>query len=81
MSFSKIVKKWKWLLLAAVLIYIFFPIAAGMMKLGPDLNGPKIYNQSHHSPLYKFGFSLTSEDTPRVIMGGKRSWFYTLRSQ
>ena len=74
-------EKWKWPAIGFVVFYLAFPILAGVLKLGPDQQGPVFYHPGHHSALYKIGFAFVSDDKPRLIMGGKRGWFYTFTKE
>ena len=75
-SFVK--KKWFLVTGALVILYLIFPLIAGMLQLGPDRRGPKFYARGHHSILYGIGYEIVLNEKPRVrYNAGDRVWYYT----
>jgi hypothetical protein len=59
-----------------VLLYAVFPFFAGVVDLGRDRRGPKIYLRTHHELLYCIGYGLARSSRPRVPMHKERGWIY-----
>jgi hypothetical protein len=60
---------------SVALVYLVSPFFAGLAGTY-DRRGPKIFLVSHHELLYRVGYSLFHDDTPRVPYRQERSWFY-----
>lgn len=67
----------KILFLAILCLYVLFPIAAGLLRIG-DRDGPRIYFEAHHEILYCIGYAMTHDDTPRETIVYERPFFYGL---
>lgn len=61
----------------AVLIYLGFPFLAGVLGLGRDPSGPRIYPELYHTILFGIGYYLKTGTRPLTpIPIPERPWFY-----
>ena len=58
-----------------VIVYLVFPIVAGLLAIG-DRDGPKIYPMEYHSFLYMVSYESVREEKPRINPDLERPWFY-----
>ena len=63
------------LVLLSVILYLLFPIVAGLCALG-DRDGPKIYPKTYHTTLYMISYETLRNEKPREDFLSERPWFY-----
>jgi hypothetical protein len=64
-----------WICAGVLIVYLFFPIVAGLLQIG-RVDGPKIYFPAHHACLYELAFEQRFGYTPRPSIWHERPWFY-----
>ena len=63
------------LILFSVIVYLLFPIVAGLCAIG-DRDGPKIYPKAYHATLYMVSYEAVRNEEPRESYLYERPWFY-----
>jgi hypothetical protein len=63
-----------------VLLYLVFPLVAGLLAIG-DRDGPKIYPPFYHEQLYMISSESVWHEKPRQNFEFERPWFYGLPRQ
>jgi hypothetical protein len=70
--------------LVVIGIYALTPFVAGLLKTD-DRRGPRIFVESHHELLYRFGYYIAGhhhhDGKPRVPYMQERSWFYGIQGE
>jgi hypothetical protein len=60
-------------------VYLFLPLAAGIVGTG-DCRGPKIYNVNHHLFMYRISSFIMGRGKARVPFR-ERTWFYGVQGE
>jgi hypothetical protein len=63
------------LILFGIILYVLFPIVAGLLAIG-DRDGPKIYPKTYHTALYMISYEALRNEKPRENSLYERPWFY-----
>jgi hypothetical protein len=65
------------LLALAIILYLLFPLVAGLFAIG-DRDGPRLYPSSYHTSLYMISYEAVRNEKPRQNLLSDRPWFYGL---
>ena len=71
MTTKKVLK----LVTLVVVLYLVFPLIAGLLALG-DRDGPRIYPEAYHTVLYMISYEAMRNEKPRQSLEFERPWFY-----